>query len=376
MKPDKKPVNTCYSSGPCAKHPGFTLEELKYAPLGRSHRSSLGKSNLLEAIERTKKILGIPEDYLVGIMPGSDTGAFEMLMWNVLGPRGVDVVAFESFGFGWAYDIEKELKIPNINKHFADYGQLPDLSKVDFSNDVVFTWNGTTSGVKVPNGDWIPDDREGLTLCDATSAVFAMEIPWNKIDGLTFSWQKVLGGEAAHGMLVLSPRAVQRIESYNPPWPIPKVFRLKKKGVLNQAIFQGSPINTPSMLCNEDYLKALDWAESIGGLRGLIARSEENLKVLEDFVGNHPWISFLAEDKSCRSNTSVCLKVDLTADQIKAMVKLLADEKVAYDINSYSEAPVGLRIWCGATVEKSDLEILCQWLEWAYNQVKGQYIPG
>jgi len=372
MKPDRKPVNTCFSSGPCAKHPGFTLDELKDAPLGRSHRSALGKSKLQESIERTRKILGLPDDYLVGITPGSDTGAFEMLMWNVLGPRGVDVIAFESFGFGWAYDIEKELRIPNINKHYADYGKLPDLSRVDFSNDVVFTWNGTTSGVRVPNGDWIPDDREGLTLCDATSAVFAMEIPWNKIDGLTFSWQKVLGGEAAHGMLVLSPRAVQRIESYNPPWPIPKVFRLKKKGALNQAIFQGSPINTPSMLCNEDYLKALDWAESVGGLKGLISRTEANFRVIENFVENHPWISFLAEDKACRSTTSVCLKVDLAADQIKAMTKLLADEGVAYDINSYSEAPVGLRIWCGATVEKSDLEILCQWLEWAYDQVKDQ----
>lgn len=372
MKPSVKPVNKCFSSGPCAKYPGYSLDALKDAPLGRSHRSSLGKSRLKESIERTKKILGIPDDYLVGIVPGSDTGAFEMLMWNVLGERGVDVIAFESFGKGWLYDIEKELKIPGINKHTSDYGELPDLSKVNFSNDVVFVWNGTTSGVKVPNGDWIPDDREGLTLCDATSAVFAMEIPWHKIDGLTFSWQKVLGGEAAHGMLVLSPRAVHRIESYTPPWPIPKVFRLKKKGVLDRTIFEGSTINTPSMLCNEDYLKALDWAESVGGLKGLIARSEENLRVLENFVESHPWINFLAKDKACRSNTSVCLSVDLEADKVKAMVKLLADEEVAYDINSYSEAPVGLRIWCGATVEKSDLEILCQWLEWAYEQVKNK----
>lgn len=370
MKPNKKPVYTCFSSGPCAKYPGYTLDVLKDAPLGRSHRSALGKAKLQESIVRTKKLLGIPDDYLVGIVPGSDTGAFEMLMWNVLGARGVDVIAFESFSKGWAYDIEKELKLPNVNKHSADYGELPDLSKVDFNNDVVFTWNGTTSGVKIPNGDWIPDDRKGLTLCDATSAVFAMEIPWNKIDALTFSWQKVLGGEAGHGMLVLSPRAVQRIESYNPPWPLPKIFRLKKKGVLNEAIFQGSTINTPSMLCNEDYLKALDWAESIGGLKTLIAKSEENLKVLEAFVDAHSWIGFLAKDKAYRSNTSVCLTVDLPAEKIKAMVKLLADEKVAYDINSYSEAPVGIRIWCGATVEKSDLEILCQWLEWAYEEVK------
>lgn len=370
MKPDRKPVNKCFSSGPCAKYPGYTLDVLKDAPLGRSHRSALGKSRLHESIVRTKKLLGIPDDYLVGIVPGSDTGAFEMLMWNVLGERGVDVIAFESFGKGWAYDIENELKISVINKHTADYGELPDLWKVNFKNDVVFTWNGTTSGVRIPDGDWIPDDREGLTLCDATSAVFAMEIPWHKIDGLTFSWQKVLGGEAAHGMLVLSPRAVQRIESYTPPWPIPKVFRLRKKGALNREIFEGSTINTPSLLCNEDYLKALDWAESVGGLKGLIARSEENLRVLEDFVEKHPWIHFLAKNKAYRSNTSVCLSVDLEADKIKAMVKMLADEGVAYDINSYKEAPVGLRIWCGATVEKSDLEILCQWLEWAYEQVK------
>ncbi|WP_265445009.1 phosphoserine transaminase [Acetivibrio straminisolvens] len=369
MKPTKKPLNPCFSSGPCAKHPGYSIESLKDAPLGRSHRSKLGKAKLYESIAKTKEILKLPDDYRVGIVPGSDTGAFEMLMWNVLGERGVDVICFESFGKGWANDITKELKLENVNIISADYGEFPDVSKVNFDNDVVFTWNGTTSGVKVPNGDWIPDDRKGLTLCDATSAVFAMDIPWNKVDAATFSWQKVLGGEAAHGMLILSPRAVERIESYSPSWPLPKVFRMKKKGKLDETIFEGSTINTPSMLCNEDYLEALRWVESIGGLEKLIAKSEENLKVIENFVEQHPWISFLAKDKAIRSNTSVCLSVDLPEDKIKKLVNLLAEEKVAYDISSYKEAPVGLRIWCGATVEKSDLEILCQWLEWAYNEV-------
>jgi len=278
MKPTRKPLNPCFSSGPCAKHPGYSIEALKDAPLGRSHRSKLGKAKLYESIVKTKEILKLPEDYKVGIVPGSDTGAFEMLMWNVLGARGVDVLVFESFGKGWANDIVNELKLENVNIISADYGKLPDISKVNFDNDVVFTWNGTTSGVKVPNGDWIPDDRKGLTLCDATSAVFAMDIPWNKIDAATFSWQKVLGGEAAHGMLILSQGQWKRIESYSPSWPLPKVFRLKKKGKLDEAIFEGSTINTPSMLCNEDYLNALRWAESIGGLEKLIARSEEKLK--------------------------------------------------------------------------------------------------
>jgi phosphoserine aminotransferase len=317
----------------------------------------------------TKQILKIPDDYRVGIVPASDTGAFEMLMWNVLGERAVDVISFESFGKGWAYDIEKELKLSNVRVLTADYGDLPDITQADFDNDVVFTWNGTTSGVKVPNGDWIPSNRKGLTLCDATSAVFAMDIPWDKIDALTFSWQKVLGGEAAHGMLILSPRAIERIESYSPSWPLPKIFRLKKKGKLDESIFQGSTINTPSMICNEDYLQALKWAESIGGLNGLIAKSEENLRVIENFVEKHDWINFLAKDKSIRSNTSVCLNLNLQADKLKAMVRLLSEENVAYDISSYSEAPAGLRIWCGATVESSDLVILCQWLEWAYASV-------
>jgi phosphoserine aminotransferase len=369
MKPAQKPVNPCYSSGPCAKHPGYSLDLLKDAPLGRSHRSALGKDKLFQSIQRTKEILGIPEDYRVGIVPASDTGAFEMLMWNVLGQRGVDIIAFESFGKGWATDIKKELKLTDVREFTAEYGELPDLSGVDCNRDVVFTWNGTTSGVKIPNGDWIPADRQGLTLCDATSAVFAMNIPWDKIDALTFSWQKVLGGEAAHGMLVLSPRAVQRIESYSPAWPLPKIFRMKKKGAFDEAIFQGSTINTPSMLCNEDYLDALNWAESLGGLSKLIEKSEANLRVIEGFVEKHDWISFLAKDKAYRSNTSVCLNVNLDADKIKQMVKLLASEKVAYDIASYAEAPVGLRIWCGATVEQSDIAILCDWLEWAYQEV-------
>jgi len=371
MKPTNKPLNSCFSSGPCAKHPGYSIEELKDTPFGRSHRSSIGKDKLFQSIARTKQMLSIPDDYRVGIVPASDTGAFEMLMWSVLGPRAVDVIAFESFGKGWANDIQKELKLENVRLLSADYGSLPDLSQVNFDNDVVFTWNGTTSGVKVPNGDWIPDDRKGLTLCDATSAVFAMDIPWNKLDAVTFSWQKVLGGEAAHGILVISPRIVERIESYSPSWPMPKIFRLKKKGKFDESVFQGSTINTPSMLCNEDYLQALNWAESIGGLKGLIAKSEENLSVFEDFVAKHNWIHFLAKEKQFRSNTSVCFTVDLPEDKLKSMIKLLADEKVAYDIGAYSEAPAGLRVWCGATVEKSDLQILCQWLEWAYVTVQG-----
>lgn len=369
MKPVKKPVNPCFSSGPCAKHPGFTLDTLKNAPLGRSHRSNLGKSKLKESIEKTMEFLKLPDDYRVGIVPASDTGAFEMLMWNVLGERGVDVIYFESFGLGWVNDIKKELKLTDVRDFSADYGYLPDLSGIDFDRDVVFTWNGTTSGVKIPNGNWIPSDRKGLTLCDATSAVFAMDIPWDKIDAATFSWQKVLGGEAAHGMLILSPRAVERIESYVPAWPLPKIFRMKSKGKINEALFEGSTINTPSMLCNEDYLDALAWAGSIGGLDALIAKSLDNLAIIENFVENHPWIHFLAKEKSYRSNTSVCLMVDLPAEVTKKMIKLLADEGAAYDISSYKDAPCGIRIWCGATVEKNDLHSLCEWLEWAYSQV-------
>lgn len=370
MKPSLKPKNQCFSSGPCAKHPGFSLEKLKDAPLGRSHRSSLGKGKLKESIEKTKKILGLPPNYRVGIVPASDTGAFEMAMWSLLGPRGVDVFVWESFSKGWATDITKQLKLEKVRVFEAEYGKLPDLSQADFSHDVVFVWNGTTSGVKVPDGEWIADDRAGLTLCDATSAIFAMEIPFQKLDVITYSWQKVLGGEAAHGMLILSPRAVERLESYTPPWPLPKIFRLTKGGKLNEAIFEGSTINTPSMLANEDYLAALNWAESVGGLPALIERSNENLAVWERFVAEHDWIDFLAESKEIRSNTSVCFKVDLPEEKIKKLVKLLADEGVAYDCGSYRDAPPGLRFWSGATVEKSDLEIVCQWLEWTYNEVK------
>lgn len=370
MKPKVKPNNPNYSSGPCAKHPGFVLDELKDAPLGRSHRSSLGKSKLAQSIDKTKKILNLPTDYLVGIVPASDTGAFEMAMWSLLGPRGVDVLVWESFSKGWATDIQKQLKLENVRVFEAEYGKLPDLFQVNFENDVVFVWNGTTSGVKVPNGDWIPEDRAGLTLCDATSAIFAMEIPFHKLDVITYSWQKVLGGEAAHGILILSPRAVKRLESYSPPWPLPKIFRMTKGGKLIEDIFKGSTINTPSMLANEDYLAALNWAESVGGLKSLIERSNANLAVWEDFVAKHDWIDFLAENKEVRSNTSVCFKVDLPEDKLKGLVKLLAEEGVAYDCSSYRDAPPGLRFWSGATVEKSDLEIVTQWIEWAYNEVK------
>lgn len=370
MKPGLKPKYPFFSSGPCAKHPGFSFDELKDAPLGRSHRSSLGKGKLAESINKTKKILGLPEDYRVGIVPASDTGAFEMAMWSLLGPRGVDVFVWESFSKGWATDIQKQLKLDNTRVFEADYGKLPDLSQADFANDIVFVWNGTTSGVKVPDGGWIPDDREGLTLCDATSAVFAMEIPYRKLDVITYSWQKVLGGEAAHGMLILSPRAVERLLSYDPPWPLPKIFRMKKKGELNEGIFKGSTINTPSMMANEDYLAALNWVESIGGLQGLIERSQKNLNVFEDFVEKHDWIDFLAESKEIRSNTSICFKVDLPEDKIKEMVKMLADEEVAYDCASYRDAPPGLRFWCGGTIEAADVEAVTQWLEWAYEQLQ------
>jgi len=369
MKPTTKPNSPNFSSGPCAKHPGFSLDELKDAPFGRSHRSSIGKSKLAESIDRTKKILDLPADYLLGIVPASDTGAFEMAMWSLLGPRGVDVLVWESFSKGWATDIQKQLKLENARVFEAEYGELPDLSQVNFDNDVVFVWNGTTSGAKLPNGDWIPEDRAGLTLCDATSAIFAMEIPYHKLDVITYSWQKVLGGEAAHGIIILSPRAVDRLESYSPPWPLPKIFRMTKGGKLIEGIFKGSTINTPSMLANEDYLAALKWAESVGGLKGLIERSNANLTVWEDFVAKHDWIDFLAENKEIRSNTSVCFRVDLPEDKLKEMVKLLADEDVAYDCGSYRDAPPGLRFWCGGTVDASDLESLTQWLEWAYNEV-------
>lgn len=369
-KPTLKPNNPNFSSGPCAKYPGYTIDVLKNALLGRSHRSPAGKQRLQEAIFKTKELLGIPDSYRVGIVPASDTGAFEMALWNLLGERAVTVIYFESFGKTWANDIKKELQLREVTLCSAAYGSLPDLTKVDFDHDVVFTWNGTTSGVKVPGGDFIPAERRGLTLCDATSAVFAMAMPWDKLDVATFSWQKVLGGEAAHGMLVLSPRAVERIETYSPPWPLPKIFRLKSNNKFLATLFEGSTINTPSLLCTEDYLAALQWAESVGGLPELIRRSESNLELLEEFVSKRDWIHFLAADPAVRSNTSVCLTVDLPPTRLRRLVKLLEDEAVAYDIASYREAPEGLRFWCGATVEKEDLAVALQWLEWAYHKVQ------
>ncbi len=365
-KPTLKPKNPNFSSGPCAKHPGYTLDALKDAPLGRSHRSKLGKSLLALSINKTREILGIPKEYLIGIVPASDTGAIEMAMWNLLGYKGVNIVYFDAFGKTWANDIMNQLKLSDVEVISAEYGKLPELARINFDKDVVFTWNGTTSGVKVPNGDFIPDDRSGLTICDATSAVFAMDIPWNKLDVLTFSWQKVLGGEAAHGMIVLSPRAIQRLEEYSPQWPLPKIFQLKKKGKLIESIFEGSTINTPSMLCNQDYLDALNWAESVGGLKGLTERSQNNLKEIERFVEKHNWLDFLASEKLIRSNTSVCLKIELNTEKRKKLIQLLENEEVAYDISSYVEAPEGLRIWCGATVEAEDIRIMLEWLEWAY----------
>lgn len=369
MKPQVKPQNPNFSSGPCSKRPGYDVSALDLDTLGRSHRSTLGKAALGQACSQTAALLGLPEGYRVGVVPASDTGAVEMAMWSLLGARGVDVVHWESFGSGWFSDITKQLQLDNVRSLTAEYGQLPNLADVNFDNDVVFTWNGTTSGVKVPDGDWIAADRGGLTICDATSAVFAMEMPWEKLDVVTFSWQKVLGGEGAHGMLILSPRAVERLETYTPPWPLPKIFRMTKGGKLIEGIFTGATINTPSMLCVADYLDALNWVESLGGVKGAIAKSEDNLAVVEQFVAAKPWINFLAQDKSILSNTSICLTLDASADQVKAMVKLLDAEGVAYDIGAYRDAPDGLRLWGGATVEKADMEALMPWLEWAYQEV-------
>mmetsp|Transcript_12 Transcript_12/g.28 ORF Transcript_12/g.28 Transcript_12/m.28 type:complete len:424 (-) Transcript_12:529-1800(-) len=370
-KPTQKPLSPCFSSGPCKKRPGYSFDALADAPLGRSHRSKLALGKLREAYSLTKSLLGLPEGYQVAIVPASDTGAVEMAMWSMLGERPVDICHWESFGKGWYGDVVKELKIKEVNEITADYGQLPDLTKVNPAHDVVFTWNGTTSGVRVPAGaSWISDDREGVTICDATSGIFAMSLPWHKLDVVTYSWQKVLGGEAAHGMIILSPRAIERLESYTPPWPMPKIFRMTKKGKLDEKLFDGSVINTVSMMCVEDYLDALKWVQDLGGVPGVEAKSMRNLKVLEDFVGSRSWIHFLAADEKIRSNTSVCLTLDLPKEKVKEMEKLLEAENVALDINSYRDAPPGLRIWCGATVEEEDLQALCEWLEYTYEQVK------
>ncbi|MGV0820097.1 phosphoserine transaminase [Martelella sp. AMO21009] len=381
-KPDVRPANPRFSSGPCAKRPGWTPEALNDAPLGRSHRAKIGKAKLKEAIDLTREILGVPGDYRIGIVPASDTGAVEMALWSLLGERGVDMLAWESFGSGWVTDVIKQLKLKDARKIEAPYGQLPDLSTVNFDNDVVFTWNGTTSGVRVPNADFIPFDRKGLTICDATSAVFAQDIDFNKLDVVTYSWQKVLGGEGGHGVLILSPRAVERLENYTPEWPLPKIFRMTKGGKLIEGIFVGETINTPSMLCVEDYLDALKWARQVGGLEGLMARADANAKVIFDFVEKNDWIENLADVAETRSNTSVCLKIVdpavLALDDAgqaafaKAIVSALDKEDVAYDIGAYRDAPSGLRIWAGSTVETADMEALMGWLDWAFQAEKAK----
>ena len=367
-KPQIRPNRPEFSSGPCAKRPGYELAALKTDSLGRSHRAKIGKSRLKEAIDLTREILQVPETHVIGIVPGSDTGAFEMAMWSLLGARPVTALAWESFGEGWVTDAVKQLKLnPTVLK--ADYGALPDLSAVDMGSDILFTWNGTTSGVRVPNGDWIAEDRAGLTLCDATSAAFAQPLPFDKLDVVTFSWQKVLGGEGAHGVIILGPRAVERLESHVPAWPLPKIFRLTKGGKLIDGIFQGETINTPSMLAVEDYLDALRWAKEIGSLKALHARANANAAALDRWVQKSVWASHLAADPATRSNTSVCLSVKGSADTPKALSALLEKEGVAFDINGYRDAPPGLRIWCGATVDTADIEALCPWLDWAYAQV-------
>jgi len=378
--PDVRPANPNFSSGPCAKRPGFSLNVLQDAVLGRSHRSKPGKAKLLEAIDRTRSVLGVPDDYHIGIVPASDTGAYEMAMWSLLGARGVDILGWESFGKGWISDAVKQLKLDDLRVMEADYGHLPDLSAVDFTRDVAFTWNGTTSGVCVPNGDWIAADRQGLTLCDATSAAFAMPLAWDKLDVTTYSWQKVLGGEAAHGMLILSPRAVARLESYTPPWPMPKIFRLTKGGKLIDGIFRGETINTPSMLAVEDYLDTLKWAESLGGLSGLLGRVAANNKVLNDWVEASAWAGNLCAETANRSTTSVCLTItdsdiaaldaEAQAAFAKKIASLLDSQGVAYDIGAYRDAPAGLRIWAGATVEAADLAARTTWLDWAFATAK------
>jgi phosphoserine aminotransferase len=376
-KPLRKPNNSCFSSGPCAKRPGWTIEDaLKGALIGRSHRSSAGKKELEEVIKRSSEMLKLPDDYRLGIVPASDTGAFEMAMWSLLGERGVDVLAWESFGSGWVSDICNQLKIKDVRRFEAPYGELPQLTQVDCNRDIVFTWNGTTSGVMVPNGDWIADDRQGLTLCDATSAVFAMDLPWHKLDVTTYSWQKAMGGEAAHGIIILSPRAVARLTTYKPEWPIPKIFQLTQSGKLIEGIFKGETINTPSMLCVADALDALRWMHSLGGVSAMQARAKANLDVLTKWVDQSVWADFLAKDQQYRSCTSICLIIkdewflaqstDFKQSFIKKMVGLLEKEHVAYDIGAYRDAPVGLRIWGGSTVEASDISDLLPWLDWAY----------
>ncbi len=381
MKPARRPSNPLFSSGPCAKRPGWSLDALDGALLGRSHRSKPGKAKLKEVIDLTRAILAIPGDYRIGIVPASDTGAVEMALWNLLGARGVDMLAWESFGKEWVTDVTKQLKLPDVRTiQSSTYGELPDLGQVDFSRDVVFTWNGTTSGVRVPNADWIPDDRQGLSICDATSAAFAMDIPWSKIDVATWSWQKVLGGEAAHGMLVLSPRAVERLESFQPDRPLPKIFRLTKGAKLIEGIFVGDTINTPSMLCVEDAIDGLRWALSVGGLPQLIRRSEQNLRIVAEWVEASPWAGFLAADPAIRSCTAICLRFtdpDVTAlppeaqaDFAKKLAALLEKEEAAFDVGSYRDAPPGLRLWGGATVENDDMEAVLPWLDWAFATVK------
>ena len=379
-KPAIRPRTPHFSSGPCAKRPGWTLSALSGVLAGRSHRAKIGKARLAEVIDRSRAILGVPKDYRIAIVPASDTGAVEMSLWSLLGARGVDLLAWESFGAGWVNDALKHLKLKDTRLFEAPYGAIPDLSQVSPDRDVVFTWNGTTSGARVPNGDWISATRAGLTICDATSAAFAMDLPWDKLDVTTWSWQKVLGGEGAHGMLILSPRAVERLLTYTPPWPLPKIFRLTQGGKLMEGVFKGETINTPSMLCVEDALDGLKWAESVGGLKGLIARAEGNLAAIESWVAKSNWIDFLATDKRVRSCTSVCFKIvdpavaslpaEDRAEVSKKLVALLEAEGVAYDIDAYRDAPPGLRIWTGATIERSDLDALFPWLDWAYAQVK------
>ncbi|WP_019172026.1 phosphoserine transaminase [Pseudaminobacter salicylatoxidans] len=379
-KPDLRPANPNFSSGPCAKRPGWSLQALADAALGRSHRAKIGKTKLQQAIDLTREVLQVPADYRIGIVPASDTGAVEMALWSLLGARGVDMLAWESFGAGWVTDVAKQLKLPDVRIFEAPYGALPDLAAVDFDRDVVFTWNGTTSGVRVPNANFIPANRQGLTICDATSAAFAQKLDFQKLDVVTFSWQKVLGGEGAHGMLILSPRAVERLETYKPAWPLPKLFRLTKGGKLIEGIFKGETINTPSMLAVEDYLDALSWAKSIGGLDALTARADRNFAVLDAFVGKTPWLANLATDPATCSNTSVCLTIvdpevtaldaEAQAAFAKGIVSALDKEGVAYDIGAYRDAPSGLRIWTGATVEASDLGALTAWLEWAFRNQK------